>query len=173
MASSISFKAYNLVYMFFRAKISTADLSIQPPIQSAFLQETKIYHKFPETRTTTPLATSAKNRAKTCFSLPFKLVASGHYLSGETEGAGFHSCCLVFFYFFLHPQAKQHGLKHFVLCSWQLSQVRLAGSLLCSPPKRSLVAFSRISKAVLGARAQVSGEVVSPIGSSRHHSAGL
>lgn len=106
MASSISFKAYNLVYMFFRAKISTADLSIQPPIQSAFLQETKIYHKFPETRTTTPLATSAKNRAKTCFSLPFKLVASGHYLSGETEGAGFHSCCLAFFLFFPAPTSQ-------------------------------------------------------------------
>lgn len=106
MASSISFKAYNLVYMFFRAKISTANLSIQPPIQSAFLQETKIYHKFPETRTTTPLATSAKNRAKTCFSLPFKLVASGHYLSGETEGAGFHSCCLAFFLFFPAPTSQ-------------------------------------------------------------------
>lgn len=67
MASSISFKAYNSVYMFFRAKISTADLSIQPPIQSAFLQETKIYHKFPETRTTTPLATSAKTGQKPVF----------------------------------------------------------------------------------------------------------
>lgn len=174
MASSISFKAYNLVYMFFRAKISTADLSIQPPIQSASLQETKNLSQVPRNKDHHSPGNLCKNRAKTCFSLPFKLVASGHYLSGETEGAGFHSCCLVFFfYFFLHPQAKQHGLKHFVLCSWQLSQVRLAGSLLCSPPKRSLVAFSRISKAVLGARAQVSGEVVSPIGSSRHHSAGL
>lgn len=78
--------------MIFRAKISTTDLSIWPPIQSAFLQETKIYHKFPETRTTTPLATSAETGQK--LTLPFKLVASGHHLSGETEGAGFQSCCL-------------------------------------------------------------------------------
>lgn len=173
MASSISFKAYNLVYMFFRAKISTANLSIQPPIQSAFLQETKIYHKFPETRTTTPLATSAKTGQKPVFHSLSSWWHQAITFLGKQRVQDFTPAVWFFFYFFLHPQAKQHGLKHFVLCSWQLSQVRLAGSLLCSPPKRSLVAFSRISKAVLGARAQVSGEVVSPIGSSRHHSAGL
>lgn len=106
MASSISFKAYNLVYMFFRAKISTADLSIQPPIQSASLQETKNLSQVPRNKDHHSPGNLCKNRAKTCFSLPFKLVASGHYLSGETEGAGFHSCCLVFFLFFPAPTSQ-------------------------------------------------------------------
>lgn len=112
IASSISFKVYNLVYMIFRAKISTADFSIWPPIQSAFLQETKIYYKFPETRTTAPLATSAETGQKLT---PFQV--------GGTRPSPFwrNRGCRISILLFKHLQAKQHGLKHFVLCSWQLS----------------------------------------------------
>lgn len=106
MASSISFKAYNLVYMFFRAKISTANLSIQPPIQSAFLQETKIYHKFPETRTTTPLATSAKTGQKPVFHSLSSWWHQAITFLGKQRVQDFTPAVWFFFLFFPAPTSQ-------------------------------------------------------------------
>lgn len=106
MASSISFKAYNLVYMFFRAKISTADLSIQPPIQSASLQETKNLSQVPRNKDHHSPGNLCKKQGKNLFFTPFQVGGIRPLPFWGNRGCRISLLLFGFFLFFPAPTSQ-------------------------------------------------------------------